>query len=62
LFNYRRLLKATGVIPSAEFEMAYYREEEESVIAALLKQMSRRISRGNSEKPEVVTRLNTGVE
>jgi|TARA_Y100001951_G_C11265591_1_gene255294 transposase InsO family protein len=33
-FNNRRLLKPIGDIPPVEFEMAYYRQEEESAIAA----------------------------
>ena len=33
-FNNRRLLEAIGNIPPAEFEMAYYRQREESVDAA----------------------------
>ena len=33
-FNHRRLLEPIGNIPPAEFEMAYYRQLEESVMAA----------------------------
>ena len=33
-FNYRRLFESIGNIPPAEFEMAYYRQLEESADAA----------------------------
>ena len=33
-FNKRRLLELIGNIPPAEFEMAYYRQEEESAMVA----------------------------
>jgi putative transposase len=33
-FNNRRLLKPIGDIPPVELEMAYYRQEEESAVAA----------------------------
>jgi putative transposase len=33
-FNHRRLLEPIGNIPSAELEMAYYRQLEESAMAA----------------------------
>ncbi len=33
-FNNRRLLDAIGYVPPAEFEMAYYRQQEESADAA----------------------------
>ena len=33
-FNHRRLLKPIGDVPPAEFEMAYYRQVEESAMAA----------------------------
>ena len=33
-FNHRRLLEPIGNIPPAEFEMAYYRQLEESAMAA----------------------------
>ena len=33
-FNHRRLLEPIGNIPPAELEMAYYRQLEESAIAA----------------------------
>lgn len=33
-FNYRRLLEPIGNIPPAEFEMAYYRQLEESAMVA----------------------------
>lgn len=36
-FNQRRLLEPIGNVPPAEFEQAYYRQLEESVMAALLK-------------------------
>jgi transposase InsO family protein len=33
-FNHRRLLEPIGNVPPAELEMAYYRQQEESAIAA----------------------------
>jgi len=33
-FNHRRLLKPIGDAPPAEYEMAYYRQVEESAMAA----------------------------
>tara|TARA_R110002072_G_scaffold57507_2_gene147804 strand:- start:990 stop:1100 length:111 start_codon:yes stop_codon:yes gene_type:complete len=33
-FNNRRLLNSIGNIPPVEFEMAYYRQQEESAMAA----------------------------
>ena len=33
-FNHRRLLEPIGNIPPAEFEAAYYRQQEESVMVA----------------------------
>ena len=33
-FNHRRLLEPIGNIPPAEFEAAYYRQQEESAMAA----------------------------
>jgi transposase InsO family protein len=33
-FNHRRLLQSIGDIPPAELEMAYYRQQEESAMAA----------------------------
>ncbi len=33
-FNHRRLLESIGNVPPAEFEAAYYRQQEESAIAA----------------------------
>ena len=47
-FNNRRLLEPIGNIPPAEFEMAYYRQLEESADAAWLKQKSLRKSRADS--------------
>jgi transposase InsO family protein len=33
-FNHRRLFQPIGDVPPAEFEMAYYRQQQESVMAA----------------------------
>ena len=37
-FNYRRLLEPIGHIPPVEYEMQYYKQIEESVMVAWLKQ------------------------
>ncbi len=47
-FNNRRLLEPIGDVPSAEYEMMYYRQLEESAMMARLKQPSIRNTRGDS--------------
>ena len=50
-FNNRRLFQPIGDLPPAEFEMAYYRQPQKSVMAARLNQKSLRYARGDSPYP-----------
>ena len=49
-FNNLRLFQPIGDVPPAEFEMTLYRQQEESAMAAWLKQTSVRYFRDDSDR------------
>jgi hypothetical protein len=52
-FNHRRSLGPICNVPPAELERAYYRQKEESAIAAWLNANSLRKTRGGSVRPDM---------
>jgi transposase InsO family protein len=53
-FNNRRLLEPIGDVPPAEFEQAYYQQQESVALAARLSTKCLRRSRGGSEFSELI--------